>query len=169
MTTPERLRARQRREFWLIMFLSAMFLSSTYVADQRDEDRANEIIANNARDDRQDLRQVQQARATQACLIDQFGLLTDALSVRSRLTEQESANFEQVVDDIASLALASGSITDPRPVADALQRYKMRQAEIKKGRKETKVPPFPTGTCEGLATKEKPRPRPTPMPGEKAP
>lgn len=120
MTTPERLRRRQRREGWALIFLGLMVAGSSYVDHQRDANQTDDF---------------------QRCITDQVTKLTSGLNVRGDLNAQDTEATNTV---ILSVARAK----EYPEIAAALQKFQDDQAAIAEQRRKTKVPPFPNGKCE---------------------
>lgn len=120
MTTPEKLRRRQRREGWALMLLGlAMAVSTVYQSHQREVQR----------EDFQD------------CIVTVVGQLTDSLTARSNLTEPDAKSVRVLISDL----LSAKSEKDTR---EAIAAYNKTQAEIARVRKSNPIPPFPDGICD---------------------
>ena len=120
MTTPEKVRRRERVLGVGLVICGLLVALSTYFGDKRD--------------DKQD-------RQFKECITSVVGELTDSLTARSNLTEPAA----QSVRDLISELLASKSEADSRK---AIKRYNETQADLAKVRENNPIPPFPDGTCD---------------------
>ena len=129
MTTPERLRRRQRLESAGIAILCVFLVGSTLYSAREDQQQ-NE------------------------CLTDQVTKLTDSLTFRTGLTQQDSA-LNQSADRIQDEVILRVSEATTQAEANAAfetfrQSRTMIESErqrIQEERENNPVPPFPTGSC----------------------
>lgn len=120
MTTPERLRRRQIREFIALVILGVLVVSSTlYDAHKRDE----------------------QASAFQNCISSVVHDLTTTLDARAALTDPRA---QSVSDLISDLLAAKGNQAKGRA---AVARYEATQTRLAALTKNHPIPPFPNGKC----------------------
>lgn len=116
MTTPERLRRRQLIEGALLISIGfAMLWQTWYFNEQNDEQ--------------------------QQCLIDNFQALSEALDVRSALSERETAAAQRF--NTAELRVSS----DEEYLVE-LQRYSDEIDAVRRAREENPLPPYPAGECQ---------------------
>lgn len=119
MTTPERLRRRQRIEGTALLIVGILFAAATYVNEERDDQQ-------------------------EKCLTDQIVKLTDAIEARGQIN---AANTQATRTVILGVAQASAT-RDRTLVANALSQYVADSERIEQDRKDTKIPPFPNGKCD---------------------
>lgn len=120
MTTPEKLRRRQRRESAGLLILGlVMTVTTIYDSNQRDK----------------------QKDEFQECITSVVTELTDSLTARSNLTEPDARSVRELIRDL----LKSKTEADSRK---AISAYNATQVEIAKVRKSNPIPPFPDGTCD---------------------
>lgn len=120
MTTPEKIRRRERLLGVGVVICGLLVALSTYLGDRRD--------------DRQD-------RQFRECITTVVGGLTDSLTARSNLTEPDALSVRVLISDL----LKSKSEKDSRK---AIREYNQTQADLAKVRKSNPIPPFPDGTCD---------------------
>lgn len=120
MTTPEKLRRRQRREGIALMVLGvAMTVTTIYQTHER----------NQQKDDFQE------------CITSVVAKLTDTLDARSNLSQGDAKATRDFL-------LSVPTLDTKEKFQRALQEYIDAQAKLAKIRKENPIPPFPDGTCE---------------------
>ena len=130
MTTPERLRRRQRFESLGIAVLCLMLVGSTLYS---------------AREDQQQNK----------CLTDQVTKLTDSLTFRTGLTQQDAA-LNQSADRIQDEVILRVAEATTEAQADAAfdtfresrAMIETERQNIQEEREANPVPPFPTGACD---------------------
>lgn len=123
MTTPERLRRRQRFEGAGLAFLGVMVVVSTIASDARDDD---------------------QDKAFRECITDQVRGIGSYLDERSTTTEATNDTITKVILGVATTFPRN----DLEGLSDALDAYIDDQKQIKALRENTPVPKFPSGRCE---------------------
>lgn len=119
MTTPERLRRRQRIEGTALLIVGILFSTFSYVNEKRDD-------------------------AQEHCLTDQITKLTGAIEARGEIN---AANSQATKTVILGVATAAGS-DDYAAVGEALRQYVTDIDEVEKSRRDTAIPPFPNGKCD---------------------
>lgn len=120
MTTPEKLRRRQRREGLALLFLGlAMTVTTFYDSNQR----------NQQKDDFQD------------CITSVVSDLTSSLTARQNISEPRAKSFSDLIN-------AASQATTRAEYRKALDQYNATQARLNKVLKDNPIPPFPSGTCE---------------------
>ena len=122
MTTPERLRARQRIQTALVLVTIVLSAGSVIVLDRRNADQ-----------DR--------------CVAQQITDLTQALNARSELTQRQTEASSDVIDSFARAA-AEGGESDTASIIKALENYTKVKSDVAALRKNTPFPPFPSGKCD---------------------
>lgn len=134
MTTPERIRRRQRIEGGVIIAL-AIFTVLQAIAFSLED------------------------RNQRGCMEEKFSELSTALEARSGLATRESEATRQVWDVYGEYA---GIVSDDpnreltpedrdrlqRQFVDALLNYQAEVEAIQRERKENPVPPYPVGSCD---------------------
>lgn len=120
MTTPEKVRRRERLLGIGLVICGLLVAVSTYLNDKRD--------------DRQD-------RQFQDCITSVVGELTDSLTARSNLTEPDAKSVRVLISDL----LKARSEADSRK---AINEYNTTQERLAGVRKSNPIPPFPDGTCD---------------------
>lgn len=134
MTTPERLRRRQRIEAACLIVLGiGMVVQTAYFNHQQDAQRA--------------------------CFESKFSEFTRTAKLRSGLAEDESAVTRGVLQVYAKAAgIVKDDPTKPLPPADreqlqrdavkALLEYDTVTREVDQQRQDNPVPPYPEGRCD---------------------
>ena len=130
MTTPERLRRRQRREEILLILLGvAVGLVSIYF-HQRDVD-------------------------SRQCMAHNFSDLSSALSVRGDLAakdsaanEAESAATRQLIIDAFAAKNRQEAFAAFHKAQEGWAKVDKQRAQIQKEREANPIPDFPAGTCD---------------------
>lgn len=135
MTTPERLRRRQRIETALVGLVMVVVGLSQYTAAQ----------------DRKEQARIDTAQ--EQCVAKQVTEITEALNARSESSGRLNDATADVLDSFVGAAAAKkeGTQTEEersRPIIKALERYAEVRDEVKKSRKNNPFPAFPTGKCE---------------------
>lgn len=131
MTTPEKLRRRQRIETALVGLLMVVVGVTQYI------------------NDREDNRQDAEAAAARACLAKQITSLTDALNARSAPAGSLNEATGDVLDSFVAAAEAQKKGKDnSTEILAALNHYAEVRAEVRKSRAENPFPAFPTGKCD---------------------
>lgn len=123
MTTPERLRRRQRREGFAVIVIGLGLIFQQWYFGNRADDAA------------------QANAATNECIARQFSKLSAVLSARSDLAQRES-------NAVADVLVTAANATNGDQVAAALRRYDRERRAIAKARKDNPLPKFPTGRCD---------------------
>lgn len=130
MTTPERLRRRQRIEGTFLLIIGVLWALSTLWFRYQDIEQRE-------------------------CLATNFGRFNDALTVRGELTEREAeaTRMESQAErtlfaDVFSSTTAAESRAAYAAYLDRLEEVDALRAEIRQARKETPIPDFPAGTCD---------------------
>lgn len=121
MTTPERLRRRQRVEFAGLICLGLLVVFSTFTSDRRD--------------DAQDVR-------FKECIVEVVSGIARNSDARAELNKRDTNSTTAV---ILRVARAGG---DGQKISAALADFETEQTEIAADRKRNGVPPFPDGKCE---------------------
>lgn len=117
MTTPERLRRRQRMEGAILVIVAVLMVAQAFYFNLQD-------------------------KAQRDCLQRNLRDFSTALRVRADLSEDDSQAKTNV---IMAVARASG---DAGKTQTALDAFIIDQASIDQKRRETPVPPIPSGECE---------------------
>lgn len=120
MTTPEKVRRRERLLGVGVVICGLLVALSTYTNDKRN--------------DKQD-------REFQNCITSVVGDLTDSLTARSNLTEPDAKSVRVLISDL----LNAKSKADSRK---AIKKYNGTQEALAGVRKSHPIPPFPDGTCD---------------------
>lgn len=120
MTTPEKVRRRERLLGVGLVICGLLVAVSTYMNDKRD--------------DKQD-------RQFRECITSVVGDLTDSLTARSDLTEPDAKSVRVLISDL----LKAENEADSRA---AIVKYNKTQTDLAKIRKSNPIPPFPDGTCD---------------------
>lgn len=119
MTTPERLRRRQRIEGTALLTVGILFACATYVNEKRDDQQ-------------------------EKCLTDQIVKITTAIDARGQIN---AANTQATRDVILGVANSTAT-KNYAGVEVALQKYVTTTERTEASRKATKIPPFPNGKCD---------------------
>lgn len=130
MTTPERLRRRQRREEILLILLGIVVGAVSIYFHQQDVDQ-------------------------RTCIASNFSSLSDALDKRGELAERESrvnaaessATRRLIIDAFASDSRQE-AFTAFRKAQRRWERVDHERARIAHQRAENPIPNFPEGTCD---------------------
>lgn len=130
MTTPEKIRRRERGIVVGIVLTMLLVLGSSYL-DSRSRHEA---------DLRAQARDKAQTAQFQKCITDQLGSLSDYLQSRADLV---NVRFD-IIDSV--IFKVSGAKTQG-DVAAALQQYRDDRKTNNHDRKTVQLPPFPTGVC----------------------
>lgn len=123
MTTPERIRRRQRIETALVaatMVLSAVSMFVLSLENERQDD----------------------------CVTEQITDLTDALNARSESTGRLNEATAEVINSFVQAAQRPDDPDNRTPILKALNDYAEVRADVRESRRENPFPPFPTGKCE---------------------
>lgn len=134
MTTPERLRRRQRRETAAVLFVMLLTLGN--------------IAYNNREEAKQ-----------RDCIVENFRDLSQALEIRADLAKREttvSKNLWLIYAEAAGLIKDDPTKPVPPKAAERLQRelvaglitYKATIEQVEVERTANPVPPYPVGTCD---------------------
>lgn len=136
MTTPERLKKRQRIiEFTTGMYFFAVSIGvGVFVWDGEQKDAKREAAAAEQR---------QATAAVVECITDNFTDLAAALEARGKLTQRESDAVRKVLRTAAEVNGGSDAA-----VTRALDEYLIEQAKISDARERNPLPPFPSGECD---------------------
>lgn len=121
MTTPERLRRRQRFEGAGLLVLGLLVAASTVFGETRD--------------DKQD-------RTFKECIVSIVSDISSNSDARASLNALDTAATNRVILRVAS---AGG---DRTAIQTALDDFKNEQKSIAEAREKNKVPPFPDGKCQ---------------------
>lgn len=135
MTTPERLRRRQRIEAFFLILVGVLMLGQTWYFNTQDSSQRE-------------------------CISDKFRELSIALDVRSESNEKETRAEKEIW---LTYAEAAGALKNKPPqtelpeeqqnrlnkqLIDALLNYQSVVDEIQKDRKKNPLPPYPIGVCQ---------------------
>lgn len=115
MTTPERLKRRQLIEGAMLIVIGLLMIVQSWYFNG-------------------------QGREQRECLAENFAALSEALEVRSELTDRETAAARRF--NTAELRVDS----DEEYLAE-LQRYSDEIDAVRRERKENPLPPYPVGEC----------------------
>lgn len=119
MTTPQRLRRRQRIEGTALLIVGVLFATATYVNEKRDDSQ-------------------------EKCLTDQITKITTAIDARGKLN---AANTQATRDVILGVAKSTKS-KDYSGIESVLNEYVITTERTEARRQATKIPPFPNGKCD---------------------
>jgi hypothetical protein len=130
MTTPEKFRRRQRIEGTVVIALAIASIAYG-VVDSREE------------------------QARDACMVKSFEQANDVQNLRASLAEQTSEVQEAIDNNQNRVIQTVSSANNRKEVARAfaefnaeVERLDDERAELLRERKNTDIPPFPTGKCE---------------------
>jgi hypothetical protein len=130
MTTPEKFRRRQRIEGTIVIALAIASIAYG-VVDSREE------------------------QARDACMVKSFEQANDVQNLRASLAEQTSEVQEAIDNNQNRVIQTVSSANNRKEVARAfaefnaeVERLDDERAELLRERKNTDIPPFPTGKCE---------------------
>jgi hypothetical protein len=130
MTTPEKFRRRQRIEGTVVIALAIASIAYG-VVDSREE------------------------QARDACMVQSFEQANDVQNLRASLAEQTSEVQEAIDNNQNRVIQTVSSANNRKEVARAfaefnaeVERLDDERAELLRERKNTDIPPFPTGKCE---------------------
>lgn len=130
MTTPERIKRRQLREFIAIVILSAGTIAWGVISDARDDDQ----------DD---------------CFREVISDLTESAKARSRAAKRHTELTDRSDQAQETLILEVFAATTREDTLTAFNKYNKMQKELDKERNEVDsiradnpIPPFPTGECK---------------------
>jgi hypothetical protein len=130
MTTPEKFRRRQRIEGTIVIALAIASIAYG-VVDSREE------------------------QARDACMVQSFEQANDVQNLRASLAEQTSEVQEAIDNNQNRVIQTVSSANNRKEVARAfaefnaeVERLDDERAELLRERKNTDIPPFPTGKCE---------------------
>lgn len=121
MTTPERLRRRQRIEGTALVLFALFSTATMFYLDSRNDD------------------EIEQQRE---CLVQ---VTSDLIAVIE--SGREASLTEQTGDRHLILGALSGKITTPEEVALAMKRYRHHVDEAKHLRRSAPIPPDPAKVC----------------------
>jgi hypothetical protein len=123
VTTPERIRRRQRIETALVAATMVLSAVSMFVLSLENEEQ----------DD---------------CVTEQITDLTDALNARSDSTGRLNEATAEVINSFVKAAQRPDDPDNRTPILKALNDYAEVRADVRESRRENPFPPFPTGKCE---------------------
>jgi MoxR-like ATPase len=123
VTTPERLRRRQRIETALVLVTIVLATLSVFWTDRQ-----------NAQQDE--------------CVAEQITDLTDALNARSDSTGKLNDATGEVINSFVQAAQSPDDPDNRAPILRALNDYAEVQADVREARRDNPFPPFPTGKCD---------------------
>lgn len=130
MTTPEKLRRRQRVEGAFLVFL-ALFTLGYGVWDSKQNERQDQ------------------------CMADQFRQASEAQTVRAELAEEQTAlglkvddNQDRLVRELAASQSREESLLALTKFQRTNSRLNSQEATLLEKRKNTPIPEFPEGTCQ---------------------
>lgn len=130
MTTPEKLRRRQRVEGAFLVFL-ALFTLGYGVWDSKQNERQDQ------------------------CMADQFRQASEAQAVRAELAEEQTAlglkvddNQDRLVRELAASQSREESLLALTKFQRTNARLNEDEAALLEKRKNTPIPEFPEGTCQ---------------------
>lgn len=130
MTTPEKLRRRQRVEGAFLVFL-ALFTLGYGVWDSKQNERQDQ------------------------CMADQFRQASEAQTVRAELAEEQTAlglkvddNQDRLVRELAASQSREESLLALTKFQRTNARLNEDEAALLEKRKNTPIPEFPEGTCQ---------------------
>lgn len=132
MTTPERLRRRQRIEGAGLLLLGIFIAAQSWYFDNRDEDNDRRL------------------ESVVSCMADNFTKFSVSINARGNLSQRDS-------DAVAELLSTVAAAKTSEQVADALQKYDTKRRAIAKDRRENPLPKFPTGRCDASGNNLLPR------------
>jgi hypothetical protein len=119
VTTPERIRRRQRIETALVAATMVLSAVSMFVLSLEDD-----------------------------CVTEQITDLTDALNARSDSTGRLNEATAEVINSFVQAAQRPDDPDNRTPILKALNDYAEVRADVRESRRENPFPPFPTGKCE---------------------
>jgi hypothetical protein len=121
VTTPERIRRRQRRETFLVVVTILLACGS--------------VIYNNSR-----------TGATVECQARAFSELSVALNSRADVRKPLDAAVRKVIDSFADAAAVKNP--DTKAIVATLEEYRKVSDEYAKKVEDTPIPDYPTGKCD---------------------
>lgn len=120
MTTPEKVRRRERLLGVGLVICGLLVAGSSYLNDKRDDAQDKEF---------------------RNCITQVVGELTDSLTARSDLTEPDAKSVRELISDLLQAK-------SPEDSQAAIKKYNHTQADLADIRKTNPIPPFPDGTCD---------------------
>ena len=134
MTTPERLRRRQRIEGSALIIIALLMLGQSWYFNAEDRDQ-------------------------RACIQQNFVELSRALDARADLTQRETSQNKAlwliyaeaaglVKDDPTAELKPKDQARLQRELVAQLLEYKREITEIEQERRENPLPPYPVGVCD---------------------